>query len=95
MSLGFDRRTSARFSFLLSAPIIAGAGGYELLKLIIRHGTSELTIQYLFGFLSAAMSGYVAIAFLMRFLTRHTFYPFIFYRLALAVIVATVLVMGG
>ncbi len=92
--LGVKRQAAARFSFLLSAPIIAGAGLYEGLKLW-QNGFAELSSLYLWGFLAACVSGYLAIAFLMRFLTRHTFYPFVYYRLALAGIVAIMLLVGG
>ncbi len=92
--LGMERQAAAKFSFLLSAPIIAGAGFYEGLKLF-RHGFSGLDASYLWGFLAACISGYLAIAFLMKFLVRHTFYPFVSYRLVLAGIVAILLAGGG
>jgi len=90
--LGFTREAAARFSFLLSAPIIAGAGLYETIKLI-REGSSALDINYLLGFLASIISGYLVIAFLMNYLKRHTFMPFVVYRLILAAIVAAVLVV--
>ncbi len=92
--LGIERQAAARFSFLLSAPIIAGAGLFEGLKLW-EEGLHGLNACYAWGLFAAVVSGYVAIAFLMRFLTRHTFYPFVYYRLALALLVATLLLGGG
>ncbi len=92
--LGFERRAAARFSFLLSAPIIAGAGLYEGLKLW-QDGFGTLGMDFLWGFIAAGISGYLVIAFLMRYLARHTFYPFVYYRLILALIVAVALKMGG
>lgn len=92
--LGFERRAAARFSFLLSAPIIAGAGLYEGLKLW-QDGSDTLDMDFLWGFVAAGLSGYIVIAFLMRYLARHTFYPFVYYRLILALIVAVALKMGG
>jgi undecaprenyl-diphosphatase len=89
--LGFERRAAARFSFLLSAPIIAGAGLYEGLKL----WQDGLGMNFLWGFIAAGISGYLVIAFLMRYLAKHTFYPFVYYRLILALIVAVALKMGG
>ncbi len=89
--LGFTREAAARFSFLLSAPIIAGAGLYETIKLV-REGSSALDFNYLLGFLASIISGYLVIAFLMNYLKRHTFMPFVVYRLILAAIVAAVLV---
>ncbi|NPA49487.1 MAG: undecaprenyl-diphosphatase UppP [Thermodesulfobacteria bacterium] len=80
--LGFKREAAARFSFLLSAPIIAGAGCYEALK-VLKEGAS-LSLPYLTGFLAAFVSGFFVIAWLLRFLRTHTFYPFVVYRLLLA-----------
>ena len=91
--LGFNRRAAARFSFLLSAPIIAGAGLYEGLKLW-ENGFACMGLDYVWGFLASLISGYVVIAFLMRYLVHHTFYPFIYYRLVLAAIVAVALLVG-
>ncbi len=90
MFLGLSREAAARFSFLLSAPIIAGAGLYEGLKLLSRGGT-EITMNFLWGFVASAVSGYLVIAFLMNYLRTHTFYPFVYYRLAVAAVVAAVL----
>lgn len=92
--LGFERRAAARFSFLLSAPIIAGAGLYEGFKLW-QDGFGTLGMDFLWGFIAAGLSGYLVIAFLMRHLARHTFYPFVYYRLILALIVAAAIKMGG
>ncbi len=80
--LGLSRIEAAHFSFLLSAPIIAGAGAYEGLKLL---ASSQVPLSTLFiGAGSALFSGWLAISFLLNFLRRHTFYPFIVYRVLLA-----------
>ncbi len=88
--LGFNRQTAAKFSFLLSAPIIAGAGLYEGIKLF-KNEVNIFAANYFLGFLASFISGYLVIAFLMNYLKNNTFYPFIIYRLALSVVVATVL----
>ncbi len=92
--LGFTRADAARFSFLLSAPIIAGAGLFEAKKLLEAGGTVP-GVEYLWGFAAAGLSGYGVIAFLMQYLKRHTFYPFVIYRLVLAAVVAVALMAGG
>ena len=81
---GMNRMSAARFSFLLSGPIILGAGVYNL-PAIIRQG-SEPGQQgfYLAGFVAAAVSGYLVIAFLLRFVQSHSFAVFAYYRFALA-----------
>ncbi len=80
--VGLRREEAARFSFLLSAPIIAGAGLFAVLKLL-REGLS-ITGVYFTGFFGALVSGLLVIAWLLRFLKNHTFYPFVAYRLVLA-----------
>ncbi len=92
--LGFNRTDAARFSFLLSAPIIAGAGLFEARKLLAGAQGVAPGLEYLWGFVAAALSGYGVIAFLMRYLRNHTFYPFVFYRLLLAALVALALFAG-
>jgi undecaprenyl-diphosphatase len=85
--LGFTREAAARFSFLLATPIILGAGLYDLLKWF-KHPPEKLSFMVgLLGFLSALVSSYVAIRFLLRFLRTHTFYPFAAYRLLLAALI--------
>jgi undecaprenyl-diphosphatase len=81
---GMNRMSAARFSFLLSVPVIFGAGIYKLPD-IIRHGSEPgLAGFYLTGFLAAAVSGYLVIAFLLRFIQTHSFAVFVYYRLVLA-----------
>jgi undecaprenyl-diphosphatase len=81
--LGYDREAATRFSFLLSTPAIAGAAFLHL-----RHLFSGAALQdwpiFAIGFLSSAVSGYVAIAFLMQYLRKHTLNVFASYRLSLA-----------
>jgi undecaprenyl-diphosphatase len=85
--LGFNRESTARFSFLLATPIIAGAGLYDLLKWM-KHPPAHLSWGVgILGFLSALVFSYLAIHFLLRFLRRHTFYPFAIYRLLLAALI--------
>ena len=85
--LGFTRESAARFSFLLATPIIAGAGLYDLYKWI-KHPPNQLSwVVGVLGFLSALVFSYLAIDFLLRYLRRHTFYPFAIYRLFLAALI--------
>ncbi len=82
---GLTREEAARFSFLLSAPIIAGAGLFECLKLY-QQG-SPIGLAYLVGFLASLISGLLVINWLLHFLKKHTFYPFIIYRFLLALLI--------
>ena len=81
---GLDRRTAARFSFLLSLPAVAAAGLLEAWQQ--RHaifGSTDAIVTAAVGTASAAVVGYLAIRWLLRLLTSHTLWPFIAYRLAL------------
>ena len=89
MATGLDRRTAARFSFLLSLPAVAAAGlleAWQQREAIF--GSPEAVTTAVLGTLSAAVVGYLAIRWLLRVLTSHTLWPFILYRLALAAILA-------
>ncbi len=81
------RETAARFSFLLSTPIIAGAALKKGLE--IRHEglPPEMRLPFLVGIVVSGLVGYTVIAWLIRYLERRTFKPFIVYRMALGVIV--------
>ena len=83
--LGFRREASARFSFLLSAPIIAGAAIFHLRHLLSGERNIDLSILML-GTASSFFIGFLAIAFLMRFLKEHPLHLFAYYRLILAAI---------
>jgi undecaprenyl-diphosphatase len=95
MATGLDRRTAARFSFLLSLPAVAAAGlleAWQQREAIF--GSPEAITTALLGTLSAAVVGYLAIRWLLRVLTSHTLWPFIAYRLALAALLAWSLAAG-
>jgi undecaprenyl-diphosphatase len=84
---GMKRETAARFSFLLSTPIIAGAAlkkGLEIRHTGLPH---EMVLPFVVGIIVAALVGYLVIAVLIRYLERRTFAVFIVYRLALGVLV--------
>ena len=92
---GLDRRTAARFSFLLSLPAIAAAAVLELVEerqAIL--GSPEAISAAVWGTLTAAIVGYAAIRWLLRMLTSHTLWPFIAYRIALAGLLAWSLASG-
>ena len=85
---GMKRDTAARFSFLLSTPIIAGAALKKGLE--IRHtglAPRDGPAVRSGGIIVAAVVGYLVIAVLIRYLERRTFRIFIVYRVALGVLV--------
>jgi undecaprenyl-diphosphatase len=81
------RETAARFSFLLSTPIIAGAALKKGME--IRHEglPPDMRLPFLCGALVSALVGYLVIAVLIRYLERRTFKVFVVYRVVLGVIV--------
>jgi undecaprenyl-diphosphatase len=84
---GVNRETSARFSFLLSAPIIGGAALKKGVELLHQGIPPEMRLPFLVGILVAGISGYLVIAWLIRYLERGTFKIFVVYRVALGVVV--------
>lgn len=80
--MGLQRATAARFSFLLGIPAITIAGLVEL-KSLLSDGITDLGVVPLIGgLLAAAISSYLAIAWLLRFLQTNNTWIFIWYRLA-------------
>jgi undecaprenyl-diphosphatase len=99
LALGLKRDVAARFSFLLSAPIIAGAGLkslHEVLKELHTHtlAASDLTLFAVVG-LTAAISGFLCIKFLLTFLQKHSTDPFVYYRWAFAALIVVVALTRG
>jgi undecaprenyl-diphosphatase len=85
--LGLTRRSAAHFSFLMSTPIIAGAGLHHVPKWLHEPAATLPLLPSILGFLASAVSSYLTIKFLLRFLQHHTFIPFAAYRLLLAAVI--------
>ena len=86
LALGLSREQAARFSFLLSTPIIFGAAMVKVPQLF----KAGLDAPILFGILASAITGYLAIKFMLRFIQKVGYAPFFWYRLVLALVVAVV-----
>lgn len=91
--LGLRRSEAARFSFLLSVPAVAGAGLLELPDAIRELGDDAL-VPLAVGTITAAIVGYLSIAWLIRYLGRHPLTAFAGYRIALGVTLIALL-LGG
>jgi len=93
--LGLDRTAAARFSFLLSIPAIVLSGALELGTILSGEddgtGLGALAVATVLAF----VSGYVAIAGLLRFLTTHSTVVFVVYRVALGVVVLVLTATGA
>lgn len=84
-----NREDSAKFSFYLSAPVVLGAVILQILK----KGTIDIIVSHLaifvVGFLVSFVIGLICIKFLLKYLKKHDFKIFMWYRIILAVIVIT------
>jgi undecaprenyl-diphosphatase len=93
--LAFDRTAATRLSFLMSLPIIAGAGLFEAFEVARDGGIPDNYVApFLWGMLAAAISSFVVIALLLKFLQTHTFTPFVIYRVAAGAAVILVFATG-
>jgi len=80
--LGLTRTAAARFSFLLSVPIIAAAGAHDGLKLLKNPANADWQAMGL-GMIVSAITAYLCIALLLKWLSRASLMPFVVYRFAL------------
>jgi undecaprenyl-diphosphatase len=87
---GFDRAAAARYSFLLSIPAVVLSGLFELRDL--GEGDNASASATVIATLAAFVSGYAAIAWLLRYLASHTLGIFVAYRIPLGILV---LVLAG
>ena len=76
---GLDRPTATRFSFLLGIPVILGAGLLSIVDIVLQPEATQDPIIYIAAFLSAAITGYVCIYFLLRWVRNHSLYIFSVY----------------
>jgi undecaprenyl-diphosphatase len=91
---GADRSSAARFSFLLSTPVIVGAGLLETARLLrgAAHGAGSGTAGpawavMVVGTVAASVTGFLCIRYFLRYLQTRTILPFVVYRWALAIVV--------
>jgi undecaprenyl-diphosphatase len=90
--LAFDRESAAKFSFLMSMPIIAAAAVLKVPQVVRETG---FTTPLLVGVLASAISGWLAISVVMRYVTRHSYGIFAAYRIVLGLIVLAVIYARG
>jgi len=97
--LHFDREASARFSFLLSAPIIGAAAAKDALDLYKEGGIAPgMQMPYLVGILVSGFVGMLVIAFFLKYLRRHSLNLFVGYSVGFGIIVIALAVffrIGG
>ena len=92
--LGLDRDAAARFSFLLLIPIVAGATVFKAAEAIAEGLPPDVGGPMIVGTIAAAISGYLAIAFLLRLVRTVSYAPFVYYRYAAGAVILLIIATG-
>lgn len=87
---GIYRAAAARFSFLMSIPVLLGAGVIALKDLLDAGGLSAELPAITVGFITAAISGYICIRWLLHYLQRHSLYTFAIYCIVFSLLVLAI-----
>ncbi len=93
--LRLDRESAARYSFLMSIPVIGGAAAYKGLQVAQDGLPAGTATPFLFGMAAAALSGLAAIWFVLAYLKRHNFNLFVVYRLVIGAGVLVLVAVGA
>ncbi len=94
-ALKFDRVAAARISFMMSLPIIAGAGAYKFLDVMGEGGIpASFRVPFAVGMVTSAITGYAAVWGTIRFVQTRTFTPFVAYRVMAGVAVVGLVAAG-
>jgi len=94
MALRLDRESAARYSFLLSIPVIGGAAAYKGLQVAQDGLPAGTAAPFAVGIAAAALSGFAAIWFLLAYLRRHSFDLFVIYRIAIGIGMLILIISG-
>ncbi len=92
--MGFTREAAARYSFLLAIPAVLASGIYQFLK-SYQDLPSDLLVGTVFATLVSGVSGYLVIAWLLRYLARGSFMPFVVWRVAVGSLLLIGLSLGA
>lgn len=91
--MGFTRPEAARYSFLLAVPAVFGSGGYKLLKSFGETQQTPLSFTLISTVVAFGVA-LVVIGVFMKYISRGSFMPFVVYRIALGLVIITLLVTG-
>jgi undecaprenyl-diphosphatase len=92
--LGLDRDSAARISFLLLIPAVTGATVYSAYEAIKDGLPDDVAGPLIVGTIASAVSGYLAIAWLLRLVRTHSYRPFVIYRYAAGAFVLLLIATG-
>jgi undecaprenyl-diphosphatase len=90
LALGFERKAAAKFSFLLAAPIIFGAGLVKIPSLINNNINFPIL---LIGILTSSIAGFLAIKYLLKYLETRSYNIFVYYRIILALAILGIILI--
>ncbi|WP_306368324.1 undecaprenyl-diphosphate phosphatase [Nocardiopsis sp. CC223A] len=92
MLMGFNRKDAAEYAFLLALPAVFGAGLYKLTDI----GDNEYAGwgATIVGTVIAGVIGFAVIAWLMKFISTHSFMPFVYYRVGLGIVILALVSWG-
>jgi undecaprenyl-diphosphatase len=94
-ALGFNRLAALKFSFLLAIPAVLASGIFELINSLSNPELSRFTgAQTMVATSVSFISGYIVIAWLLRFVERRSFAPFVAYRILLGALLIILLASG-
>jgi undecaprenyl-diphosphatase len=94
LARGLERDAAARFAFLMGIPIIAGAGMWKTREVVSGEAGDIDLVVLAAGVIAAAVSGWLAISFMLRYLKDHSTYLFIAYRLLAAAVFLVLLLVA-
>jgi len=94
LALRLDRESAARYSFLLSIPVVGGAAAFKAAEIAKNGLPSGTAMPFAVGILSAAVSGFAAIWFVLAYLKRNNFNLFVIYRVVVGVGILILIVSG-
>ena len=95
--LGLNRVAATEFSFLVGIPTMLAAGGLKIFKALHHPAVDapkENWAMVALGFVVAAIVSFIAVKWLLRYVQTHTFVAFGWYRIAVAVLIAVILLTG-
>lgn len=96
LALGLARPAATEFSFLLGVPTLLAAGGYELMKAAKAGEMAGLNWTHIgLGLIASAVSAFVVVKWLIRFVQSHTFNGFAIYRVVLGVVLLAYIYLAG
>lgn len=84
---GLERETAARFTFLLSTPIILAGGILSGQDLYMSGPPDGMVSPFIVGFLASAISGFMAIKYLLKYLSRRNVNLFVYYRIIVGILI--------